>query len=338
MFSHPQKVLVLTIIYKMSCKNCGCIKVIRGKRGKTGPTGPTGNSFTGPTGTSTQTGPTGPTGFTSVFPVIYLEDVYEISTGSNINFHNIVNITDITQQTGSTASLMTAGGIYAAKNIQSDGQITSEEGFIAYQNVSNTFTGYYSFFNGDTGLNDRRWDIGLVTAEAGSLSGSSLRFTSYDNNGLNPKNVLNIDRYGPTGCTFGVGIVLPTTGGTASILDYYESATLSTDFEWGTETDTFDLQAVRVGRYVTLTIPEMTFAASAQSARVNIVTNIPSRFCPLINATTTTVFNDGSTMEIAIGEIGGTGYIEFEQYSGNPFPSTTDLVLFPCSFTYLSAT
>ncbi len=87
--------------------------------------------------------------------------------------------------------------------------------------------------------------------------------------------------FGTTGlATFGIGIALPTTGGTAATLDHYEelSTTLTFSGIWASS-QAVTCRFVRVGKQVTLMVPGV-FAACTVSASVS-TSGIPSRFYPV---------------------------------------------------------
>lgn len=184
---------------KTSCVRCGNIiayGVEKGKRGYTGSTGQNGTgTITGPTGAIM--GPTGP--FPNMFEEIYLDDIYSISE-DQINIHSEVNITNTEEN-----SLITAGGIYSAKNINSDG-------FILARNYI-SLTGYY--FDNNT-LGERRWDL-----ELGDSVTNSLDLSRRDNSEGDKGWIIKFTS-GNTGVSFSNNINLPTIGGNPSLLGYYE--------------------------------------------------------------------------------------------------------------------
>ena len=81
--------------------------------------------------------------------------------------------------------------------------------------------------------------------------------------------------------TFGSGILLPTTGGTATSLDYYETYTHTTSWNgaYGAGSVSGDVTYTRVGRMVTAVFPVILGTCTATQVLWQI-TNSPTRFRP----------------------------------------------------------
>jgi len=121
--------------------------------------------------------------------------------------------------------------------------------------------------------------IGTISAAA-PTTGSHLttkayvdnKFTTLPNQNLKTTDVV----------TFG-GLKLPTTGGTAGTLDYYEEYSAQMKFNnTVVETPLLNYQIVRIGKQVTFTIKEgVLMQSSATGEFITMITNlIPSRFLP----------------------------------------------------------
>lgn len=81
--------------------------------------------------------------------------------------------------------------------------------------------------------------------------------------------------------TYGTGIRLPTTGGTATTLNYYEEYTHTSNWggAYGTPIVGVNVQFVRCGRMVTVHFPQI-LGTITNTAQMWMLTNAPSRFRP----------------------------------------------------------
>jgi len=79
----------------------------------------------------------------------------------------------------------------------------------------------------------------------------------------------------------GTGVYLPTSGGTASSLNYYEEYTHTTNWSgpWSSN-QAGNVLVTRIGRIVTITVPFLSALANGSAASVSSVTNLPARFYP----------------------------------------------------------
>lgn len=73
-----------------------------------------------------------------------------------------------------------------------------------------------------------------------------------------------------------VGINLPTTGGTASTLDYYEETTFTTSLT-GAVTGSVTMTIRKIGKLIMIEIPTITISATSTDT-IRTVTGLPSRF------------------------------------------------------------
>lgn len=89
--------------------------------------------------------------------------------------------------------------------------------------------------------------------------------------------------------TTDAGISLPTSGGTADTLDYYEESTHAVDFESTLFSGvlTLDFRIIRVGKLVSLTWGTLFKSMSGGSGSDNITSaatfELPTRFRPLLH-------------------------------------------------------
>lgn len=86
--------------------------------------------------------------------------------------------------------------------------------------------------------------------------------------------------------TFGGSLLLPTTGGTPSNLNYYEEFTFTTTYRYGGGAILPNVSSsiVRIGNIVTFRFPNLQIAAANATGSITGDTALPSRFRP---ATTT---------------------------------------------------
>ncbi|MDR3561668.1 MAG: hypothetical protein P4N59_09560 [Negativicutes bacterium] len=77
------------------------------------------------------------------------------------------------------------------------------------------------------------------------------------------------------------GITLPTTGGTASALNYYEEYTHTIPYSGTTILPSVVHTIVRIGKQVTMTVSTGYVATATLSGYFSTFTALPARFCPL---------------------------------------------------------
>lgn len=95
-------------------------------------------------------------------------------------------------------------------------------------------------------------------------------------------NAINCQKTSPGVTTTTIqNIVMPTSGGTASVLNYYEEYVASYIFSgpWGATTYTRNVKAIRIGKNVTLSIDGI-FRTGSVAAVITTSTGLPSRFIP----------------------------------------------------------
>ncbi len=87
--------------------------------------------------------------------------------------------------------------------------------------------------------------------------------------------------------TFGTSILLPTSGGTPTGLDYYEEYTASVNFvgPQGATTIAATINIVRVGKSVTMNVSDILFPAATVASPITSTNAIPSQFQPTIGGT-----------------------------------------------------
>ena len=127
--------------------------------------------------------------------------------------------------------------------------------------------------------------------------------------------------------TMNVGLFLPTSGGTATLLNYYEELTYSMTFTgiWAANR-TIDARIVRNGKLVTISFPScFTTANTAAFITTTAGSELPTRFRPVIYSTFfTRVFNNGA---IAAGffHISTAGAVEVNaNLTGGTFTATNN--------------
>ena len=129
-------------------------------------------------------------------------------------------------------------------------------------------------------------------------------------------------------------LVLPTTGGTATPLTYYEEYS-DPAFVWSingtgyqTTSVTSQVKAVRVGSLVTVRLVQATVLGSGSgTAGIFISTStLPARFCPAaanVVAVVTTVRNSGSIQGSVQGNyLGSTGVLSVSVNFGGTYGTT----------------
>ena len=124
------------------------------------------------------------------------------------------------------------------------------------------------------------------------------------------------------------GAILPTTGGTPDILDYYEDTTHVMDFEsdiFGPNAYTLTFRIIRIGKLVTLTW-QTNFDSMADGTGNDNITSkatfeLPARFRPVVDARARVVgHNNGGNIGISMkfDTIGGVQF-GIGEYFGNQF-------------------
>lgn len=125
--------------------------------------------------------------------------------------------------------------------------------------------------------------------------------------------------------TFYVGLTLPTTGGTASTLDYYEELSQTFTFAgvWAANQSVTG-KLIRIGRIVNLILPSV-YAATNASANIlqTVGTAFPARFRPLVTTSFIVRIADNSTFNPALMYARSDGLIQaYSNANGSPFAAT----------------
>ena len=217
---------------------------------------------------------------------------------SNINLSSTTNLiinntNDATSFTDINSSLHVGGGISCAKRIVCGNFVCN----------GNTFSG--GIVTGSsitiTGSTD---SISSITGELTCAGGASIAKKLY----------------------VGTGIMLPSTGGTASILDYYERATsfpvMFQSTVTGGTTSIVNILLTRIGNIVQIQIPDMYINANGGYITNNPGYYLPTRFCPntmsWLDFSIHTI-NIGSYQDAGTLSINTAGQILIYKSNSNPY-------------------
>ncbi len=96
--------------------------------------------------------------------------------------------------------------------------------------------------------------------------------------------------------TFTTGIVLPTSGGTAAQLNYYEESTFTATLTGCTSNPSVTAKFVRIGKFVQIYIPSNTCTSNSTSATI---TGMPTRIYP----TSAEVMTLGRTVDASVSAV-----------------------------------
>lgn len=117
---------------------------------------------------------------------------------------------------------------------------------------------------------------------------------------------------------FGTGVFLPTTGGTASVLDYNEKTSFSTAFtQGGVSTASLTVYVERKGARVTIAIPNMTINSPAAGATIVNNTAIPARFRPTNDCQFNCNTYDGAAYVVGLAVVSTAGIITIYKDAAN---------------------
>lgn len=196
----------------------------------------------------------------------------------------------------------------------------------SHDNLALNFDAHYSgaWLSSDAGSNYQLYKVGDVM---------SLRYASGVpvGNTITWNNALSVGTNGL--CTIGQGLRLPTTGGTATTLNYYEEATVNTTTS-GALSVAVTLYITRVGRQVTISIPAVSGTASSTNKiiYVNNVT-LPSRFHPNDDIVYPVLVSEAGVVQTGSLVIADFLGIEVNKLGGN-FTSGTAVAIYETSITY----
>lgn len=228
-------------------------------------------------------------------PVVVTADG-QLGTGSDLGVTSLTAVgaapnanggtisgSDLTLQpaNGTNPGLLTAGA-------QTIGGAKTFSGAISASNLSNTNSGDVTLAT-----------IGAVPNGSGaSLSGQVLTLQPAD--GTNPGILTTGTQTIAGNKTFSTGVTLPTTGGTASLMNFYEATTHATTFTGAATTASLTIRLERIGNVVTMRIPLMTIAFSTTGV-FNNASALPTRFRPIQVMQWPEIVQDNSTT--ALGRI-----------------------------------
>lgn len=140
---------------------------------------------------------------------------------------------------------------------------------------------------------------------------------------------------------FNVGLTLPTSGGTASTLNFYESHTTGTDFftiDGNTTAQAISFHFVRVGNLVTVTNSGASTFSGDCSGASNMIWNssIPSQFLPASNThcSVPRMVSGGTGALAGYAILFSNGGLYFSLQSGNFAASSTNGIQNKMSFSY----
>ena len=140
--------------------------------------------------------------------------------------------------------------------------------------------------------------------------------------------------------TTAAGISLPTTGGTATTLDFYEVFTHSTT--WGNiwaSSQAGDIECTRIGNVVTLFVPSMSANATVVSKiQNNSAFTIPFRPLTTINFVVR-IFDDSTAAIFGTGQVLTTGHVNISvgpnrsNFAGSSGGGASGVEAFCCTYT-----
>jgi hypothetical protein len=170
----------------------------------------------------------------------------------------------------------------------------------------------------------------------GTSTNTGFYLPSTDTIGFSADGTLRMD-LNTTRLAMAVPITLPTTGGTASNLDFYERLQHSSAWTYGDKTiPATTIICVRIGSLITITIPDSGpyTNTSGSAARITLNVIIPSRFAPTSNLNPVGLINVAGTTTLVRFGLLTTGVIEITQTTGANFASGTLLQIYANSFSY----
>jgi hypothetical protein len=116
--------------------------------------------------------------------------------------------------------------------------------------------------------------------------------------------------------TAAAGIKLPTSGGTASTLDFYEEYTLSSNILYvDSASQGFGIKVIRVGKAVTITNTVYATGTKVNTTRPIVQAGLPERFCPTQDVFAPWPVRDNSAWATGLIWIAANGDIQF--YNAN---------------------
>jgi len=184
-----------------------------------------------------------------------------------------------------------------------------------------------------------------------SLS-NALRISSTLNTSANPISVINTTNStssttGALRTAGGLGVAqdayiggslfLPTSGGTATALNYYETGTHTSTFSGaGFTTGNINFNVVRVGTNVTIQMTDQ-ISGSASGGNISSTTNLPAKWRPVADTSIIIVGrNAGTDVPIAVTIASATGNILFRRQDLTTF-TIGQARAYPFSISYITS-
>jgi len=137
--------------------------------------------------------------------------------------------------------------------------------------------------------------------------------------------------------TLSGSLKLPTTGGTASNLNFYEEYSTTITFTWtdGVTNITCDASVsfVRLGKIVVVRISNLSFTGPLNGFVTSVAGSIPSRFTPTVQQSFFSPHRADVSYLIALWSLQTDGSFYSSNVDGT-YINCTDLLFFETSFTY----
>ena len=219
--------------------------------------------------------------------------------------------TDVTDVSGTAASITTAGGIYAAKNIKAGIGIqcvtmTATNTAGPQATLAYDITHYADLTVDNSGNLDITGSIGAslsISPQTGVLNTTDVSGTSASLTTAGGLYVAKKISSGSSG-SFASGISVGSSGGgySPTALSYFEQGTFTTSWTWGTN-KTFSF--TRIGNLVVLSYPTCGDNATANTSLDG--TGLPTRFYPASQQNLVVSAQNGTTNAAAIFQIATTG-------------------------------
>ena len=192
-------------------------------------------------------------------------------TCGNITNSGVILASNTTESTTtSTGAIICSGGVAIAKNLNVGGVITA----LGLNTGSNTI--YGGAFNTANNMT-----CGSIT-NSGNYGGSG--FINIGTNSMTCGAITSSGGISGTTITASTGLVLPTTGGTAATLNYYESnfnfPMMFQGAGGGGTSTTVNLTISRIGNIVNIIMPIVNINSNGSYITTNSAYYLPTRFRP----------------------------------------------------------
>lgn len=129
------------------------------------------------------------------------------------------------------------------------------------------------------------------------------------------------------------GVAVDTSGGTPTVINYFEETTHSSVFTGAFTSGTITLRVKRLNNAVRVSFPQIQATATA-TALLTMSTALPTRFRPATEQTFGIRGTTGGTIQMITARIFTTGVIRFERIDGTNFPSGSTCGTAATNFTY----